>query len=89
MFYYCVFRLGCSSINTRIILNSIFQLSQPILSLTFPLSLFSCFLPAEAFGMLKEADKKGVALGPSTYDHLIRALLAEGSMDEAMAVKDM
>lgn len=39
--------------------------------------------------MLKEADKKGVALGPSTYDHLIRALLAEGSMDEAMAVKDM
>lgn len=39
--------------------------------------------------MLKEADKKGVALGPSPYDHLIRALLAEGSMDEAMAVKDM
>uniref|UniRef100_A0AAX7VCU8 PROP1-like PPR domain-containing protein n=1 Tax=Astatotilapia calliptera TaxID=8154 RepID=A0AAX7VCU8_ASTCA len=64
-------------------------LSQPILSLTFPLSLFSCFLPAEAFGMLKEADKKGVALGPSPYDHLIRALLAEGSMDEAMAVKDI
>ncbi|XP_005930623.2 leucine-rich PPR motif-containing protein, mitochondrial [Haplochromis burtoni] len=43
----------------------------------------------EAFGMLKEADKKGVALGPSPYDHLIRALLAEGSMDEAMAVKDI
>uniref|UniRef100_A0A669DF71 Leucine rich pentatricopeptide repeat containing n=1 Tax=Oreochromis niloticus TaxID=8128 RepID=A0A669DF71_ORENI len=52
-------------------------------------SLFSCSLPAEAFGMLKEAEKKGVALGPSPYDHLIRALLAEGSMDEAMAVKDI
>uniref|UniRef100_A0A669BL30 Leucine rich pentatricopeptide repeat containing n=1 Tax=Oreochromis niloticus TaxID=8128 RepID=A0A669BL30_ORENI len=38
-------------------------------------SLFSCSLPAEAFGMLKEAEKKGVALGPSPYDHLIRALL--------------
>ncbi|XP_005727369.1 leucine-rich PPR motif-containing protein, mitochondrial isoform X1 [Pundamilia nyererei] len=43
----------------------------------------------EVFGMLKEADKKGVALDPSPYDHLIRALLAEGSMDEAMAVKDI
>uniref|UniRef100_A0A669BWK6 Leucine rich pentatricopeptide repeat containing n=1 Tax=Oreochromis niloticus TaxID=8128 RepID=A0A669BWK6_ORENI len=49
-------------------------------------SLFSCSLPAEAFGMLKEAEKKGVALGPSPYDHLIRALLAEGSMDEELFV---
>uniref|UniRef100_A0A3Q0RVT7 PROP1-like PPR domain-containing protein n=1 Tax=Amphilophus citrinellus TaxID=61819 RepID=A0A3Q0RVT7_AMPCI len=43
----------------------------------------------EAFGMLKEADKKGVTLGPSPYDHLIRALLADGSLEDAMAVKDI
>ncbi|XP_042289821.1 leucine-rich PPR motif-containing protein, mitochondrial [Thunnus maccoyii] len=43
----------------------------------------------EAYGILKEADKKGVALGPAPYDHLIRALLAEGSIDDAMVVKDI
>ncbi|XP_034537185.1 LOW QUALITY PROTEIN: leucine-rich PPR motif-containing protein, mitochondrial [Notolabrus celidotus] len=43
----------------------------------------------EAYGMLKDADKKGVALGPAPYDHLIRALLAEGSMEDAMIVKDI
>lgn len=39
--------------------------------------------------MLKDAEKKGVALGPAPYDYLIRALLSEGSMEDAMAVKDM
>ncbi|KAF1375540.1 hypothetical protein PFLUV_G00221260 [Perca fluviatilis] len=43
----------------------------------------------EAYGMLKEVDKKGVVLGPAPYDHLIRALLAEGSIEDAMAVKDI
>ncbi|XP_034754364.1 leucine-rich PPR motif-containing protein, mitochondrial [Etheostoma cragini] len=43
----------------------------------------------EAYGMLKEVDKKGVALGPAPYDQLIRALLAEGSIEDAMAVKDI
>uniref|UniRef100_A0A7N8XIR9 Leucine rich pentatricopeptide repeat containing n=1 Tax=Mastacembelus armatus TaxID=205130 RepID=A0A7N8XIR9_9TELE len=37
-----------------------------------------------AYGMLKEADKKGVALGPAHYDQLIRALLAKGSIEDAM-----
>ncbi|KAM4606941.1 LOW QUALITY PROTEIN: leucine-rich PPR motif-containing protein, mitochondrial [Polymixia lowei] len=43
----------------------------------------------EAYGMLKDADKKGVALGPAPYDHLIRALLADGSMEDAMVVRDI
>lgn len=43
----------------------------------------------EAVGMLKEANEKGVALGPAIYDRLIRSLLANGSHEDAMAVKDM
>ncbi|XP_026164936.1 leucine-rich PPR motif-containing protein, mitochondrial [Mastacembelus armatus] len=43
----------------------------------------------EAYGMLKEADKKGVALGPAHYDQLIRALLAKGSIEDAMVVKEI
>uniref|UniRef100_UPI0037E7B2E4 leucine-rich PPR motif-containing protein, mitochondrial n=1 Tax=Semicossyphus pulcher TaxID=241346 RepID=UPI0037E7B2E4 len=43
----------------------------------------------EAYGILKDADKKGVALGPAPYDQLIRALLAEGSIEDAMVVKDI
>ncbi|XP_045925978.1 leucine-rich PPR motif-containing protein, mitochondrial [Micropterus dolomieu] len=43
----------------------------------------------EAYGMLKDADKKGMALGPALYDHLIRALLAKGSIEDAMVVKDI
>lgn len=39
--------------------------------------------------MLKEVDKNGVALGPAPYDQLIRALLADGSLEDAMVVKDM
>lgn len=48
-----------------------------------------CVLSTEAYGMLKDADKKGMALGPALYDHLIRALLAKGSIEDAMVVKDM
>ncbi|XP_023120624.2 leucine-rich PPR motif-containing protein, mitochondrial [Amphiprion ocellaris] len=43
----------------------------------------------EAYGMLKEAEKKGLALSPAPYDHVIRALLAEGSIDDAMVVKEI
>uniref|UniRef100_UPI003AAF326F leucine-rich PPR motif-containing protein, mitochondrial n=1 Tax=Centroberyx gerrardi TaxID=166262 RepID=UPI003AAF326F len=43
----------------------------------------------EAYGMLKEADKKGVVLGPAPYDHLIRSLLAAGRMEDAMDVRDI
>uniref|UniRef100_A0A1A7XIN2 Leucine-rich PPR-motif containing n=1 Tax=Iconisemion striatum TaxID=60296 RepID=A0A1A7XIN2_9TELE len=43
----------------------------------------------EAIGVLKEADNQGVALAALPYDHLIRALLAEGSLEEAMVVKKM
>ncbi|XP_029926241.1 leucine-rich PPR motif-containing protein, mitochondrial [Myripristis murdjan] len=43
----------------------------------------------EAYGLLKDADKKGVALGPSPYDHVIRALLAEGALEDAMVVRDI
>lgn len=49
----------------------------------------SHYLSVEAYSMLKEADKKGVALGPAPYDHLVRALLANGSIEDAMVVKDM
>ncbi|KAM6915877.1 LOW QUALITY PROTEIN: leucine-rich PPR motif-containing protein, mitochondrial [Xenentodon cancila] len=41
----------------------------------------------QAYGMLKEAEKMGLALHPSPYDHLIRSLLAEGSLEDAMVVK--
>ncbi|KAM3606567.1 uncharacterized protein V6R79_018880 [Siganus canaliculatus] len=43
----------------------------------------------EAFVMLKDVHKKGVALGPAAFDHVIRALLAVGSMEDAMAVRDI
>ncbi|XP_037320697.2 leucine-rich PPR motif-containing protein, mitochondrial [Pungitius pungitius] len=44
---------------------------------------------SEAYKMLKEVNNKGVALDPSTYDHVIRALLAKGSIEDAMAVRDI
>uniref|UniRef100_A0A8C7GD60 Leucine rich pentatricopeptide repeat containing n=1 Tax=Oncorhynchus kisutch TaxID=8019 RepID=A0A8C7GD60_ONCKI len=35
------------------------------------------------------SNQKGVTLGPAPYDSLIRALLAEGSMENAMVVKEI
>lgn len=55
-------------------------------SLSFHLPLLVC---PEAYDMLKDIDRKGVTLGPAPYDSLIRALLAEGSMEDAMVVKEM
>ncbi|KAI4892054.1 hypothetical protein NFI96_022359 [Prochilodus magdalenae] len=42
----------------------------------------------EAFNILKETDRKGIALGPASYDALIKALLASGNLEDAMTVKD-
>uniref|UniRef100_A0AAQ5ZGU8 PROP1-like PPR domain-containing protein n=1 Tax=Amphiprion ocellaris TaxID=80972 RepID=A0AAQ5ZGU8_AMPOC len=41
------------------------------------------------FEVPEEAEKKGLALSPAPYDHVIRALLAEGSIDDAMVVKEI
>ncbi|XP_074531608.1 leucine-rich PPR motif-containing protein, mitochondrial [Halichoeres trimaculatus] len=43
----------------------------------------------EALEMLKDADKKGMVLSPAPYDRLIRALLAEGSLEDAMVVSNI
>uniref|UniRef100_A0A8C5HA61 PROP1-like PPR domain-containing protein n=1 Tax=Gouania willdenowi TaxID=441366 RepID=A0A8C5HA61_GOUWI len=49
----------------------------------------SCLYSTEAYSVVQDAEKNGVILGPSPYDVVIRALLAEGSIEEAMAVKDI
>ncbi|KAK1791516.1 hypothetical protein P4O66_013518 [Electrophorus voltai] len=43
----------------------------------------------EAYNVLKEAERLGMALVPACYDALIKALLSSGSMEDAMAVKDI
>ncbi|KAL7890234.1 hypothetical protein AOLI_G00024920 [Acnodon oligacanthus] len=43
----------------------------------------------EAFNILKETNRKGMALGPASYDALIKALLASGNLEDSMAVKDI
>ncbi|TNM99530.1 hypothetical protein fugu_012563 [Takifugu bimaculatus] len=43
----------------------------------------------EAYRLLKDAIEKGVDVGPTAYDHVIRSLLSEGSMDDAMAVRKL
>uniref|UniRef100_A0A8C5HAN3 Pentacotripeptide-repeat region of PRORP domain-containing protein n=1 Tax=Gouania willdenowi TaxID=441366 RepID=A0A8C5HAN3_GOUWI len=44
---------------------------------------------SHSYSVVQDAEKNGVILGPSPYDVVIRALLAEGSIEEAMAVKDI
>lgn len=44
---------------------------------------------SEAYQLLKDGAKKGVEVGLTAYDHVIRGLLAEGSMEDAMAVKKL
>uniref|UniRef100_A0A671LHA9 Leucine-rich PPR motif-containing protein, mitochondrial-like n=1 Tax=Sinocyclocheilus anshuiensis TaxID=1608454 RepID=A0A671LHA9_9TELE len=39
----------------------------------------------EAYDMLKEAGSTGMVLGPAPYDTLIKALLAKGNIEDAMA----
>ncbi|KTG42350.1 hypothetical protein cypCar_00026373, partial [Cyprinus carpio] len=43
----------------------------------------------EAYDMLKEAGSMGLVLGPAPYDTLIKALLAKGNIEDAMAVKNI
>ncbi|XP_024152765.1 leucine-rich PPR motif-containing protein, mitochondrial [Oryzias melastigma] len=43
----------------------------------------------EAFEMLKDAEKKGAEIGPTAFDHLIRTLLSQGFIEDAMVVKKM
>ncbi|XP_075902405.1 leucine-rich PPR motif-containing protein, mitochondrial [Nelusetta ayraudi] len=43
----------------------------------------------EAFRLIRDASRGGAALGPACYDHVIRSLLAQGSMEDAMAVKSI
>ncbi|XP_064172695.1 leucine-rich PPR motif-containing protein, mitochondrial [Anguilla rostrata] len=45
--------------------------------------------PKEAYTVLKEAEKKNFALGSASYDSLIKALLAEGNLKDAMIVRDI
>ena len=49
---------------------------------------FSALCP-EAFEVLKATEKAGVALGASPYDVLVKALLSEGNLEDAMVVRDM
>uniref|UniRef100_A0A673BMM2 PROP1-like PPR domain-containing protein n=1 Tax=Sphaeramia orbicularis TaxID=375764 RepID=A0A673BMM2_9TELE len=46
------------------------------LCIYFVLAIFD--VSVEAYEMVKGADEKGLVFGPASYDHLIRALLAEG-----------
>ncbi|KAJ8359685.1 hypothetical protein SKAU_G00162100 [Synaphobranchus kaupii] len=45
--------------------------------------------PKEAYIVLKEAEKRNFSLGPASYNSLIKALLAEGHMKDAMMVRDI
>uniref|UniRef100_A0A665WZJ5 PROP1-like PPR domain-containing protein n=1 Tax=Echeneis naucrates TaxID=173247 RepID=A0A665WZJ5_ECHNA len=50
--------------------------------------LYRMYIPTKAYELFRRADRKGVMLLPACYDHLIRVLLAEGAIEDAMAVKD-
>ncbi|XP_054885864.1 leucine-rich PPR motif-containing protein, mitochondrial [Poeciliopsis prolifica] len=43
----------------------------------------------EAMDIVKEVNEKGVALGGLSYDHVIRALLAQGHIEDALVVKQL
>ncbi|XP_059422454.1 leucine-rich PPR motif-containing protein, mitochondrial-like [Carassius carassius] len=43
----------------------------------------------EAYDILKKANGMGIVLGPAPYDTLIKALLATGNIEDAMAVKNI
>ncbi|KAG9344569.1 hypothetical protein JZ751_011241 [Albula glossodonta] len=45
--------------------------------------------PEEALNVLKEAEKRNFALIPVCYDNLVKALLAEGNVKDALAVRDI
>lgn len=43
----------------------------------------------EAYKVVKETHRMGLALGAGSYDIVIKALLARGNLKDAMEVKDM
>ncbi|XP_073690181.1 leucine-rich PPR motif-containing protein, mitochondrial [Garra rufa] len=43
----------------------------------------------EAYDILKEADSRNVVLGPAQFDIVIKALLAQGNIEDAMSVKNI
>ncbi|KAK2896610.1 hypothetical protein Q8A67_011098 [Cirrhinus molitorella] len=43
----------------------------------------------EAYDILKEADSKNMVLGPAPYDTVIKALLANGNIEDAVVVKNI
>ncbi|XP_056094370.1 leucine-rich PPR motif-containing protein, mitochondrial [Rhinichthys klamathensis goyatoka] len=43
----------------------------------------------EAFDILKETDSRGMVLSPAAYNNLIKALLARGNIEDAIAVKNI
>ncbi|XP_008296301.1 leucine-rich PPR motif-containing protein, mitochondrial [Stegastes partitus] len=43
----------------------------------------------EAYALVKKADEQGLSLRPGSYDCVLRALLARGSDEDAMVVKDI
>ncbi|XP_077093418.1 leucine-rich PPR motif-containing protein, mitochondrial [Siphateles boraxobius] len=43
----------------------------------------------EAFDIMKEAESRGMVLGPAAYDNLIKGLLARGNIEDAIAVKNI
>uniref|UniRef100_A0A8C1LSH7 Leucine rich pentatricopeptide repeat containing n=1 Tax=Cyprinus carpio TaxID=7962 RepID=A0A8C1LSH7_CYPCA len=46
-------------------------------------------LKTTAYDILKKADSMGMVLSPAPYDTLIKALLATGNIEDAMAVKNI
>lgn len=49
--------------------------------------LASCSLSTEAYKMLTDANQNGVKFSPAVHDQLIRSLLAEGSLEDALQVQ--
>uniref|UniRef100_A0A3B5M2R1 Leucine-rich pentatricopeptide repeat containing n=1 Tax=Xiphophorus couchianus TaxID=32473 RepID=A0A3B5M2R1_9TELE len=49
--------------------------------------VLKCLVRHKALGVVKEVDEKGVVLGGLSYDHVIRALLAQGHIEDAMVSK--
>uniref|UniRef100_A0A8C1LV65 Leucine rich pentatricopeptide repeat containing n=1 Tax=Cyprinus carpio TaxID=7962 RepID=A0A8C1LV65_CYPCA len=48
-----------------------------------------CPVQKSAYDILKKADSMGMVLSPAPYDTLIKALLATGNIEDAMAVKNI
>lgn len=52
-------------------------------------SIVFLILFADAYNILQEAQKKNISFSSVVYINLIKALLAEGSLEKAIKVKNM